>query len=145
MSQAVQPSPQISRTRKTARLLASAVFAAVVVLAVSTAVGGLDALAAAAVGLALVAAFLLSGRLPFLVEDQFGATFAFLLLGINYIFRILLLVVAFVALRDATWLDRRVLGAVVIGGALIWNAAVLRKHLSERPVAMPAPAVEGGR
>jgi hypothetical protein len=64
-----------------------------------------------------------------------GAGAAFLLLGVNYLFRIVLLLVALLVLRDQTWLDRRVVGGVVIAGALGWNVVVLRRHLR-------APAAE---
>ena len=106
-----------------------AVVGAIALLAGSLVFGGADALAGAAVGLTLVALFLLAGRLPFLVDAQLGAGAAFLVLGINYLFRVVLLVVALAALRDQTWLDPRVVGLVVIVGALGWNAVALRRHL----------------
>ncbi|SHM24835.1 hypothetical protein SAMN05443668_101105 [Cryptosporangium aurantiacum] len=100
-----------------------------VLLGAAFALGGTDALVGAAVGVALVAAFLLSGRLPFLVDAQLAPGLAYLVLGINYLFRVVLLLVALVALKDQTWLDARALGVVVITGALVWNAMVLRRHL----------------
>jgi hypothetical protein len=111
----------------------------VVLLAGALLLGGTDALAGAAIGVALVAVFLFSGRLPFLVDAQLGAGAAFLVLGINYLFRVVLLLVALVALGDQPWLDARVVGLVVIAGALAWNAMALRRHLlASRNSADPA-------
>src|SRR4051794_4231021 len=115
-----RPQRSVSRDRRlsTVRRLQLIVGVAVVVLlAGSLLLGGADALAGAAVGLALVAAFLLAGRLPFLVDAQLGAGAAFLVLGVNYLFRVVLLVVALAGLREQTWLDPRVVGVVVIVGA----------------------------
>ncbi|TQS44143.1 hypothetical protein [Cryptosporangium phraense] len=98
-------------------------------LALAFLLGGLESLAGASVGLGLVVLFLLSGRLPFLVDAQLAPGVAYLVLGINYLFRVVLLLVALVALKDQSWLDARALGLVVIGGALVWNAIALRKHL----------------
>lgn len=103
--------------------------AVVVPLGGAFALGGAGALAGAAVGLALVATFLISGRLPFLVDVQLTPGLAYLVLGINYLFRVVLLLVALIALKDQAWLDAQALGVVVIGGALVWNAMALRRHL----------------
>ncbi|GAA3390184.1 hypothetical protein [Cryptosporangium minutisporangium] len=103
--------------------------AVIVLLGGAFLLGGSDALAGAAVGVALVAAFLVSGRLPFLVDAQLAPGLAYLVLGINYLFRVVLLLVALVALKDKDWLDARALGVVVIAGALVWNAMALRRHL----------------
>jgi hypothetical protein len=103
--------------------------AVIVLLGGAFALGGTDSLAGAAVGVVLVAAFLLSGRLPFLVDAQLAPGLAYLVLGINYLFRVVLLLVALVALKDQDWLDARALGVVVIAGALVWNAMALRRHL----------------
>jgi hypothetical protein len=125
------------------RLWVVAVVGAFALLAGSLVFGGADALAGAAVGLALVALFLLAGRLPFLVHAQLGAGVAFLVLGVNYVFRVVLLAVALVALRDQTWLDPRVVGVVVIVGALGWNAVALRRHLlAGNAPAADAPAAD---
>jgi hypothetical protein len=113
-----------------ARKLSIFVLAAVVVLLGGAFVlGGTEALAGAAVGLALVAVFLASGRLPFLIDTQLAPGVAYLVLGINYLFRVVLLLVALIALKDQPWLDARALGVVVIAGALVWNAMALRRHL----------------
>lgn len=106
-----------------------AVVGVVVLLAAAAAWGGVGALTGAALGLLLVAIFLITGRLPFLVSDQLGRGVAFLVLGINYLFRVVLLLVALIALQDRPWLDARALGLTVIIGALAWNALVLRRHL----------------
>ncbi|WP_157018280.1 hypothetical protein [Cryptosporangium arvum] len=102
----------------------------VVLLGGAFLLGGTEALAGAAVGLGLVAAFLASGRLPFLVDAQLAPGIAYLVLGINYLFRVVLLLVALVALKDQPWLDARALGLVVIAGALVWNVLALRRHLA---------------
>jgi hypothetical protein len=121
------------------RLLVPASIAVVVVLLLTLLLGGPDALAGAAIGLVLVVLFLLSGRLPIMVEEQFGAGIAYLVLATNFIFRVVLVLVAYLVLRDASWLDAKVLGVMVIAGALAWNVLMLRKHLTERvtPVSQP--------
>ncbi|MFI5956776.1 hypothetical protein [Cryptosporangium sp. NPDC051539] len=98
-------------------------------LVLALVLGGTESLAGAAVGLVLVTLFLIAGRLPFVVDNQLGPGIAYLVLGINYLFRVVLLLVALVALKDQPWLDARALGLVVISGALVWNAIALRKHL----------------
>ena len=117
------------RSGSNVRLSLFLAIAAVVLLGGAFVLGGTEALAGAAVGLALVATFLLSGRLPFLVDAQLSPGVAYLVLGINYLFRVVLLLVALVALKDQPWLDARALGVVVITGALVWNAMALRRHL----------------
>ncbi|MFG1923497.1 hypothetical protein [Cryptosporangium sp. NPDC048952] len=102
----------------------------VVLLGGAFALGGTEALAGAAVGLVLVVLFLAAGRMPFLVDAQLAPGLAYLVLGINYVFRVVLLLVALVALKDQHWLDARALGVVVIAGALVWNAMALRRHLA---------------
>lgn len=104
--------------------------AGVVLLLVGALVlGGTEGLIGAAVGVVLVAVFLASGRLPFLVDAQLSPGLAYAVLGINYLFRVVLLLVALVVLKDQPWLDARALGVVVILGALVWNAMALRRHL----------------
>lgn len=119
-----------SRPARPTRTLPLFGAAGALVLGLAYLLGGIDALAGAALGSALVALFLLSGRLPFLVDAQLAPGLAYLVLGINYLFRVALLLVALAALKDETWLDARVLGLVVIGGALVWNAFAIRKHLA---------------
>jgi hypothetical protein len=134
MSRIVTSRPQRSitpdrRLVSVRRLSMIAVAAVAVLLIGSLVAGGADAFAGAAVGLVLVALFLLAGRLPFVANAQLGAGAGFLILGLNYLFRIVLLLVALAALRNQTWLDQRVVGVVVIVGALGWNVVALRRHL----------------
>lgn len=142
-SRPVRSTTNNRRPSSVRRLPVMAVVGTIALLAGSLVIGGVDALAGAAVGLALVTLFLLAGRLPFLVDAQLGAGAAFLVLGINYLFRVVLLVVALAALRDQAWLDPRVVGLVVIVGALGWNAVALRRHLlaGSSSVAAADPAI----
>ena len=147
MSRIATSRPQRSVSRDRRHSLARglpviATVAIVVLLAGSLVLGGMDALAGAVVGLALVTVFLLAGRLPFLVDAQLGAGAAFIVLGVNYLFRVVLLVVALAALHDQTWLDPRVVGLVVIAGALSWNAVALRRHLLAGNVAATPETAE---
>lgn len=98
--------------------------------------GGSDAVAGVVIGLALVVLFFLSGRVPLRLGRGVPPSAAFLLLGLNYMLRIGLLLLALRALRDADWLDRRVLGGAVIVGALLWNAVQVRGHLTSRRAAV---------
>jgi len=111
------------------QLLLIGIAGVLVLLGGAFVLGGTEALAGAAVGSVLVAVFLASGRLPFLVDAQLAPGLAYLVLGINYLFRVVLLLVALVVLKDQPWLDARALGVVVIAGALVWNAMALRRHL----------------
>lgn len=103
--------------------------------------GGADALVSVLIGTVLVAAFFLTGRLPAVLGPDIPRGAAFLLLGMGYVLRVMVLLVAFRLLRDVDWIDRRVLGGTVIVGALLWGAAQLYAHLTSRqPTVVPVPS-----
>jgi hypothetical protein len=130
----------VPATPRARRLLVwAACVAAVLLPAGSALLGGTDALLGSLVGLGLVAAFFVGGRLPVRVADRVPKGVAFMVLGVNYVARILLLLIALLALGDATWLDPRFVGGTVIAGALVWSVAQIGEHMtSRRPTIEPA-------
>jgi hypothetical protein len=122
-------------------LLWAAGVTAVLLPGVSGVLGGLPALLGSLLGLALVAAFFLGGRLPVRLADRVPPGVAFMVLGANYALRVVLLVVALVALRGADWLDGRYVGVTVVLGALAWSAVQVGLHVtSRRPTIEPFEA-----
>jgi len=105
--------------------------AALVLLAV---VSGSDAVLGAAIGLALVAGFFLGGRVPVRLSGLVPAGVSFLLLGLGYVLRLALLLVALRALRGAPWLDTDVLGVTVVVASLVWVGAQTWAYLVQNPL-----------
>lgn len=112
---------------------------AVLLPAVSAALGGTEALAGSLIGLVLVGVFFLGGRIPVRFADRVPKGVAFAVLGLNYVVRILLLLVALTALANAPWIDPRYVGGTVILGALVWSVLQIGEHMtSRRPTIEPA-------
>jgi ATP synthase protein I len=119
-------------------LLWTAGVAGVLLPGVSGVLGGLPALLGSLLGMGLVGAFFLSGRFPVRLADRVPKGVAFIVLGANYGFRVVLLFVALVALRGADWLDSRFVGVAVVLGALVWSAVQIGLHVtSRRPTIEP--------
>jgi ATP synthase protein I len=115
-----------------------AVAVVVALLAGSAALGGPAALAGSGAGLLLVAAFLFGGRVPVRLTDRVPAGVGFVVLLLNYTVRLLLVLVALVALRDASWLEPRAIGVTIVLGALLWSAVQVVGHVtSRRPTIEP--------
>ena len=111
----------IARRNKAAALVTSAVGA--VGTAIAGATGGGDAAWSAVLGLVLVVVFLSAGSLPLaLVDERMHKGFAFLVLGMTYVLRILLGVVIYAVATSSAHLERRVIGLSVIACALAWTA-----------------------
>jgi peptidoglycan/LPS O-acetylase OafA/YrhL len=125
--------------RRGRRPLAWGTCAVIVLLpVVSWLLGGPDAAAGAAIGPALVAAFFAGGWVPVAVGTRVPALLAFILLGLGYALRIVLLLVVLTALRDARWVDGRVLGGTVVFAALVWGFVQIGVHVtSRRPTIEP--------
>jgi hypothetical protein len=121
------------------RAQAGGVAVAVVLLLGGTAVfAGTRGLAGAAVGLALVTAFFLGGRLPVCLGAWANPAVGFAVLGLGYAVRVVLVILALRALRDDGWIDQRTLGAAVVLGALMWSVGQVVAHVtSRRPTIEP--------
>ncbi len=95
---------------------------------------GSDGPGSAVLGVVMVLVFFLAGALPLLVVgDGSQSGFAFLVLAMTYVLRILLGVVVYVAATGSSAIDRQVVGLTVIVCALAWvNTQVFlglsRKH-----------------
>jgi hypothetical protein len=110
----------------------------VLLLAGSAALGGLPALLGSVVGLLLVAAFLVGGRLPVRLGDRVPAAVGFAVLVVSYSVRLVLMLMALAALRDVSWIEPRAVGATIILGALMWSAVEVVGHVtSRRPTIEP--------
>jgi hypothetical protein len=106
--------------------------------AVAGALGGTEAAAGAVVGLGLVTAFFLVGRIPVRLAPVVPAALGFLLLGLGYALRIVLLVLALGAVRELDHVDGRATAATVILGALVWSFVQVGAHVtSRRPTIEP--------
>jgi hypothetical protein len=125
--------------RRGRRLLVGATCAAIALLpAVAGAFGGADAAVGTLVGLALVTAFFLVGRIPVRLAPVVPAGLGFLLLGLGYALRIVLLILALGAVRNLAHVDGRVVAGTVILGALVWSFAQVGAHVtSRRPTIVP--------
>jgi hypothetical protein len=87
------------------------------------------------IGLLLVAAFMLGGRVPLRLGGETTPGLSFALLGLGYALRIVLLLLALRMFRDSGWVDGRVLGGTVILGALVWSLLQVAGHVSsQRPI-----------
>jgi hypothetical protein len=125
------------RSRGRRPLVWSTAAAVVLLPVVSGLLGGRDATVGAVVGLGLVAAFLLGGRLPVRLPDSQPAL-GFAVLGLGYALRIILLLVALRALAGVDWADQRVVGLTVVGGAVVWSIVQIGAHVtSRRPTIEP--------
>jgi hypothetical protein len=126
------------RPRDRRHLSWAAAGAIVLLLAVAALAGGADAVLGAAMGLVLVAAFFLGGRLPIWLGGRVPAGVAFVALGTNYALRIVLLLLVLRALRGAQWVDSRMVGIAVVLGALVWSLLQVVGHVtSRRPTIEP--------
>lgn len=118
-------------------LLAPSVVAVAVSGAACTAVAalsdGASGAAAALVATVVVLAFLLAGQLPVAQAAQGRRGLGALLLLVGYSTRLLVLLVAGVAVVQAGSLDRRVLGLTAIVVGLAWTAATVWTWLRWRP------------
>lgn len=111
----------------------AALAAGLVCAAVAGVTDGVGGLGAACLATALVLCFLLVGQLPVAqaVRGRRGLGAMLLLLG--YFLRVLVLLVALVAVREAGSPDRQVLGLTVITVALGWTAGTVWSWLHWRP------------
>lgn len=113
--------------------------------ALATTAAGLIAVVAAALlvgsrgpgsallGLGMVLAFFGAGALPLaVVGDGSQPGFAFLILGMTYVLRILLGVVIYVMASTASWVHTGTVGLTVIGCALVWTNTQLALGLSRK-------------
>lgn len=116
------------------RVLLPLAFAGAAAVGALAAVRGPDAAWGAALGLAIVAAFFLGGQVPVLLSRQVPAGVSFVLLGLGYVLRLLLLLVVLRSVRGATWLDTDVLGVTVILASLVWIAAQTWTYLTRNPL-----------
>ncbi len=88
----------------------------------------------ALLGLVMVVVFFTAGSLPFVVVgDGERPAFAFIVLGMTYVLRILLGVAVYATATQSESVDSLVVGLTVIGCALVWvNTQVVlglsRKH-----------------
>ena len=95
---------------------------------------GNDGPASALLGLVMVLVWFLAGAVPLLVVgDGSQSGFAYLVLAMTYVLRILLGVVVYVVATGSSAIDRQVVGLTVIVCALTWvNTQVVlglsRKH-----------------
>jgi hypothetical protein len=128
----------ILRSRGRRPLVWSTAAAVVLLPVVSGLLGGRDATVGAVVGLGLVAAFLLGGRLPVRLTTDSQPVLGFAVLGLGYALRIILLLVALRALAGVDWADQRVVGLTVVGGAVVWSIVQIGAHVtSRRPTIEP--------
>jgi hypothetical protein len=119
-------------------LVWSTVAAIVLLPVVSGLLGGAASAVGAMVGLALVAAFLLGGRIPVRLSPAVPPALGFALLGLGYALRIVLLLVALQALAGVEWADQRVVGGTVVVAAVVWSLVQVGAHLtSRRPTIEP--------
>lgn len=128
----------VRRAADARSLLRTAFFVAAAIGFIAIVVGGLvagvDGLAAAGLGAALVLSFLLVGqfRLAQAARGHAGMGAAWLLFG--YVARVLLLLMAFVAVTSAGAPDRRILGMTVIAVALGWTVGAVWTWSRWRPL-----------
>jgi protein-S-isoprenylcysteine O-methyltransferase Ste14 len=118
-------------------VLVAAVVGAAAVTAVMAVRGefgrAVPVLAAIAVGTLLVLLFFLAGQVPVRLAPLVGGGAGFLLLGLGYVLRLLLLLVAMRAVTRADWLAPEVVGVTVVLGALIWlNVHAVRHFRAAR-------------
>jgi hypothetical protein len=86
----------------------------------------------ALLGVGMVIGFFSASGLPFLFAREVGAGFAFLVLGMGYVLRILLGVVIYAVAVSSDAIDRQVVGLTVIGCALVWVNTQVVHGLSRR-------------
>lgn len=101
---------------------------------------GSEVLAGLTVGVTLVSAYFLTGRVPLALGPLLPPALALVLLWTWYLLRLALLLVALRGLSGVGWLDEAVLGGTLVGLPLVWLGAQLRAHLRAAPVAAPTPA-----
>lgn len=121
-----------STDRKARRVLLAVATLGLAAAVVLAATGGADAAVGAVLGVALTIIFLFAGRIPVRLADNVPPAVSFLLLGLGYVLRVVLLLAALAALRPATWVDSHALGLTVIATALAWSLVALRAHQTSR-------------
>jgi ABC-type nickel/cobalt efflux system permease component RcnA len=93
-----------------------------------------DGLTGAALGVGLVLSFLLVGQLRLAQASQGHAGFGAVWLLSGYVARVLLLLIAFVAITSSGVADRRALGLTVIAVALGWTVGAVWTWSHWRPL-----------
>lgn len=121
----------VLRRNRTCALVTLAV-GALCVLVAWLVVGGAGPVSAL-LGLVMVLVFFLAGAVPLLVVgDGSQSGFAFLVLAMTYVLRILLGVVVYVAATRSPAIDRQAVGLTVIVCALAWVNTQVVLGLSRR-------------
>jgi hypothetical protein len=100
-------------------LLTTTVAGLVAVLVAWVAVGS-DGPLSALLGLGMVLGFFSASGLPFFFAREVSSGFAFLVLGMGYVLRILLGVVIYAVAVTSDAIDRQAVGLTVIACALVW-------------------------
>lgn len=121
----------VLRRNRTSALVTLAV--GVVCLLISWLSVGRDGPGSALLGVAMVLVFFLAGGVPLLlVGDGSRSGFAYLVLAMTYVLRILLGVVVYVVATRSPSIDRQVVGLTVIVCALAWVNTQVVLGLSRR-------------
>jgi ATP synthase protein I len=114
---------------------ATTALAGLLAVLVSWAAVGSSGPASALLGAVMVLAFFGAGALPFVVAGdgtQGRSGFAFLVLGMTYVLRILLGVAVYTVASESDAVDSKVVGLTVIACALVWTNTQLFLGLSRR-------------
>lgn len=114
---------------------ATTALAGLLAVLVSWAAVGSSGPGSALLGAVMVLAFFGAGALPFVVAGdgtQGRSGFAFLVLGMTYVLRILLGVAVYTVASESDAVDSEVVGLTVIACALVWTNTQLFLGLSRR-------------
>lgn len=114
---------------------ATTALAGLLAVLVSWAAVGSSGPGSALLGAVMVLAFFGAGALPFVVAGdgtQGRSGFAFLVLGMTYVLRILLGVAVYTVASESDAVDSKVVGLTVIACALVWTNTQLFLGLSRR-------------
>lgn len=97
--------------------------------------------AGAALGVAMIVLFFAGGRAPMFLANSTPAGQLFLLIAMGYILRVVLLLAALLAFRDAGWVDHTAVATTVLVGALLWTAVLVQAHLTtKQPILVIEPS-----